>query len=253
MLKGITMWIRHHVDKLRGFDFMIKQNTNFTTLTKVCEGLEPVYNKFIVDLKLTFVDSAKIESFFENKVPKMVSFLEFKGELAKYSKTLAESLKKDKTVTKLRICWSDLTPNEFKEISTIPASNDKIVDLDLSGNLFGEEGSKNLVESLKKNISIKRLNISYNNINVKGIRTICDFMKETPVIKALNIEGNDLSKSIEIIKKLITTNTCLKELNLSSCSLSDKEIKVLFEGVSKNKTLKKLILNDNKFKREGKI
>lgn len=253
VIKGIIMLIRHHIDKFRAIEFLLKQSTNLTNLSKICDGIDPFYKKYMVDFKLTFMDNVKIQPFFENKVPKIVSFLEFKGELSKHSKILTEFLRKDKVITKLRICWSDLNNNDFKELTNIAAYNEKITEFDLTGNLFGDEGANNLISNLAKNTSIEKLNISYNQINKKGVKVICGFIQGSPIITSLNFEGNNLIKCIGIINNLISSNIFLEELNLSSSSITDKEIKVISVGLKKNKTLKKLLLNDNTIKLEGTL
>ena len=74
----------------------------------------------------------------------------------------------------------DVIPDGLKKITFNPFATDELVDLDLSDNKIGIEGSKCICEILRQVCSLTSLNISYNlQLTDEGCRTVIDAV--TPV------------------------------------------------------------------------
>jgi len=114
-----------------------------------------------------------------------------------------------------------------------------------------KDGLNLLIDNIKLNITIDSINLSYNNIDKKAMKLIKELVGYNPNIRNLSIGGNNLSKSVEYLNQILSTNQFLRELDLSSTGLNDRCMVDLAESFKKNKGLRKLLLNDNEIKLEG--
>ena len=99
-----------------------------------------------------------------------------------------------------------------------------IVNLKLDHNHFGSRGVDCLAEGLKTNENIKVLSLSYCGIDSKGARSLFEM--------------------------LIFSKSQMEELILTGNELRNEGTKMVLNGVSIAKTLKKIYLGDNQFNEE---
>jgi len=83
--------------------------------------------------------------------------------------------------------------------------NDILLDLDLSDNVIGYEGSRYLSQAIKINKTLQRLNLRLNNFNDKaGLKFFRDISINRSLIE-LNLSANSLGKQVfreESFKKI---------------------------------------------------
>jgi Ran GTPase-activating protein (RanGAP) involved in mRNA processing and transport len=106
-------------------------------------------------------------------------------------------------IHKLKIKTLVLSHNKINKINDIPhicnglrhfANSLEI--LDLSGNLFGDNGIYNLCHALQYLKKLKKLCISNNNITNNGLLLLIDILPELKYLENLEIDRNDITSSI---------------------------------------------------------
>ena len=84
-------------------------------------------------------------------------------------------------------------------------------------------------------------------INSLVVKFICSVVMEmNTTLTELDLSCNNIGvDGVSAISRLISTNSALKKLNLSSCGLDDRGAFILSEGIPLNDTLTSLCLNNN--------
>ncbi len=124
--------------------------------------------------------------------------------------------------------------------------------LSLSSSSIGDQGSKFLARGLSKcshsqsKISVYLRN---NDIHEEGIHHIAEVIDNTSLISALDLSSNPIGNSG--FSTLLSTNTSLKNLNLSICSLSLDDHRAIPRLLSTNTTLEHLNLSSNPIGNRG--
>ena len=102
--------------------------------------------------------------------------------------------------------------------------NAGIENLNLYGNLIGDDNAMKICENLGKYIEhrLTSLNLGKNNIHDKSINTLCNMAKLTSGIRALNLSHNWLhNKSAAQLMRTLNDNYELKVLDLSWNCIGD--------------------------------
>ena len=129
-------------------------------------------------------------------------------------------------------------------------SNRELEELRLSSVNFNHEMISNLGEFVTNNFCLKSLNLSWSEISGDEMVRLLNKIKNIKHLQHLDIstipfEGSNSVKLIELMKEHIVKNNSLIHLNMSSCNLGSKEIKELWEGIKKSKSLLSVHLSGN--------
>ena len=158
---------------------------------------------------------------------------------------LAEALKTNTTLTRLRLSRNNLNAAGAAVLAEALKKNTTLTRLRLSRNNLNAPGGAALAEALKKNTTLSWLDLSNNNLNAAGGAALAEALKMNTTLTELNLSGNDLNAAggaalAEALKK----NTTLTGLRLSNNNLNDAGAAALAEALKTNTTLTELYLSD---------
>lgn len=105
------------------------------------------------------------------------------------------------------------------------------------------------IEMLKENQTIQKLNLSGNEIDDSLLQSLMEALSQIPKLKELNLAKNKISFVRPIIS-FFKKKVVLETLDLSDNPIDDKSA-ILFAGVTKNWSLKNLLLNGTKITIKG--
>ncbi len=186
-------------------------------------------------------------------------------------------LLKNKPIECFDISYSSLTNEEASIIIDPLSKNSHIIDIDISNNSLDHNIAKAIYENFINHKKLKKINISDNYIGDEGIISMSKLIYSNKTITALHISnigiscdgiaalsnavnlkkltlsGNKIStKGINIIaNNLLKDNRALIKLDLSNNIIGDEDVKLLFEVLINNDTMKKLILYNNNITNKG--
>ena len=157
---------------------------------------------------------------------------------------LSEILKTNKTIKRLEL-HSSLTGG-IKQVSDSLFNNETLEQLvlyDVTG--ITDEDMTHLSTILATNTTLKVLYLSNCNITDNGVRYICEGLTKNQTLTTLNIGGNHqiTSVSTSTIADLIQTTTSLTRLDLDYTSLNNDDIKTICTSLTKNTTIRELLLS----------
>ena len=103
-----------------------------------------------------------------------------------------------------------------------------------------------LSEILKTNKTIKRLRLSFSSLT-GVIKQVSDSLFNNKTLEQLwLIDVTDITdEDITHLSTMLSSNTTLKELELSDCNITDNGVRYICEGLTKNQTLTELNIGDN--------
>ena len=158
---------------------------------------------------------------------------------------LSEILKTNKTIKRLRLYSSSLTGG-IKQVSDSLCNNETLEQLWLS-HVTGitDEDMTHLSTMLATNTTLKELDLSNCNITDNGVRYIYEGLTKNQTLTTLNIGYNHqiTSVSTSTIADLIQTTISLTTLYLHYTSLNNDDIKTICTSLTKNTTIRKLVLS----------
>ena len=158
---------------------------------------------------------------------------------------LSEILKTNKTIKRLVLDSSSLTGG-IKQVSDSLCNNETLEQLVLyrvTG--ITDKDMTHLSTMLATNTTLKVLWLYNCNITDNGVRYICEGLTKNQTLTELNIGRNRqiTSVSTSTIADLIQTTTSLTELRLHYTSLNNDDIKTMCTSLTKNTTIRKLVLS----------
>ena len=110
--------------------------------------------------------------------------------------------------------------------------------LDLSNNLIGDIGVKNISRALNGHCLLRTLNLANNKITHKGIKYLFLALRSYSVLKNLVLDGNILDGSkLKSLKEMLECNKGLLVLSLSKCSLGEEGALFIAVGLIRNQVL----------------
>ena len=122
-----------------------------------------------------------------------------------------------------------------------------LFELKLNNNYINDQDVSVLAGSLRNMRSLTSLSLSLNNITGVGLRSLIDALKSHKNFTKLDLSWNPVGvdgvTGIELLVEL--TNLC--ELQLSNCSIGEREMKVLVDALKSNSNLRYLNLSHNPF------
>ena len=103
-----------------------------------------------------------------------------------------------------------------------------------------------LSEILKTNKTIKRL-VLYSSSLTGGIKQVSDSLFNNKTLEQLVLLNvTDITdEDITHLSTMLSSNTTLKELDLSDCNITDNGVRYICEGLTKNQTLTTLSIRGN--------
>jgi len=163
------------------------------------------------------------------------------------SEDLASFLRESGSLTELSLANNKIEDQDLADIIDAVKEAGYITKLDLSRN----KGDEKLGEALavligSKESGVEEVDVSWNKLSHKGALALANGMKDNKKLKKLNISwnsiGNEAGKTFgEVIKK----DAVLEVLDLGNCKLETPAITIIAHGLAENKTLSKLILENN--------
>ena len=103
-----------------------------------------------------------------------------------------------------------------------------------------------LSEILKTNKTIKRLELFSSSLT-GGIKQVSDNLFNNKTLEQLWLyDVTDITdEDITHLSTMLSSNTTLKELELSNCNITDNGVRYICEGLTKNQTLTSLDIRGN--------
>ena len=120
-------------------------------------------------------------------------------------------------------------------ISYSMKNNDTLLQLNMSNNKFGFEGTKEFAKILKFNVALQKLDISdCGNV----VAVLCDSLKKNTTLKDLKMSHSKIT--ISEIAEIVEFNSTLQKLDISYCAIVDDEKSIFSYNLDKNSTLQEL-------------
>ncbi|MFP3012648.1 MAG: hypothetical protein ACEY3D_06980 [Rickettsia sp.] len=116
--------------------------------------------------------------------------------------------------------------------------------LDLSDNQLDIEVAPILKDALGTLDGLEEINLSNNKIGDTGLESIAQGLKQNYAIKILKLSNIGITK-IKELSKILSKKMAIIELDLSGNKLSNAEIAVLLDDLTKANAIEKLNLSDN--------
>lgn len=123
---------------------------------------------------------------------------------------------------------------------------DSSVSLDLKGNVIDDQGLVHIISLLTNNSRIVEINLSQNEIGNKGLQILCEALLSNTTLKKLDISKCSLTISEDDIGEAALYQLLCKNMAIISLDMSENKIESsckIAEGLVVNKTLKHLSLN----------
>jgi hypothetical protein len=120
-----------------------------------------------------------------------------------------------------------------------------LIKVNLKSNNIRNEGVEIIFKNLIEDSKLIYLDLSNNEINYKGVKIISKYINENISLSILILDDNNLDyEGCKFINKLLTKKNNITELSLANTNI-EKGIKLIFEGISKNRMLEKINLSNN--------
>ena len=147
--------------------------------------------------------------------------------------TVNSLLSRNQTLKTLRLRWCRLDDTIATYISSALAQNQSLKCLSLSSNDIRLAGAKDIFMSLVSNTTLEHLDLSQNGLRQQIFRIQ---------------SGVDMA-----VEQMLTFNSTLRCLDMSSCGLDLKTAIRIASGLSKNHSLEILILDGNRIDSKGAV
>ena len=139
-----------------------------------------------------------------------------------------------------------------KTIDAIIRKNDKVKKLYLNSNQLGDEGAIIISKALSFNSNIIHLSICSNSLTSKGWNALFAAIKKNNSIVSLDISSKERVnrnimdiESIKNLSDLFLVSKFLAFIDLSLMSLGDRGIEILWKGLTGNRVILALIIQNN--------
>jgi Leucine-rich repeat (LRR) protein len=131
--------------------------------------------------------------------------------------------------------------------------NSTLKAIHLSNCRIGAKMAKVIAGSLQQNATLQKLYLCGNPIRNEGIKALGKAIGPHPSLKLLDLAWNNKIErnGWSAFFAALSDNTSLRHLNLGSCGIGDKEAAALAAMLKTNRTLEELILSNNRITVEG--
>ena len=117
------------------------------------------------------------------------------------------------------------------------------LNLYLFSNDIHEEGIHHIAQLLKNTSVVRELALIDNPIGDGALKRLCEALSNNPTLEELHLAGCLITCNSEpLLGQLLSENTSLHHLNLSGNKITD--CRSIAAGLSKNRTLRELVLHD---------
>lgn len=136
--------------------------------------------------------------------------------------------------------------------AALQSSSCRLQSLNLSENDITDLGASALGSMLRENSHLCSLNLDACALSDLGIGALCQGLASNSALKELNL-SNNWCKEGGNVANMLSTNTTLESLDLSSCHVSDETLPTMLRSLrdGSNATLKRLFLSFNAFGNAG--
>lgn len=227
--------------------------TGFEDGWKIIIKLISSTNKLkFLNFSLSYIYDKYLDEIFKALKKKKITALDLSSNFITSSggKQIAFWLSRNKTLKSLNL--EQNTMNEFKRdgsdfIMDALNAHPQIAFLNLSHMQLTGFGEK-LALMLKSSKSLKALKIRNTRMNLDDQQFLFKALLENESLEVLDIAENPsgVDKSVEFLSEAIENVKNLKEINLEKFGFAKKMQDLFFQALSKNKSLEKLFLNDNR-------
>ena len=193
--------------------------------------------------KIGKIGAGEVELYLKHNL--VIGVLNFYGTFLKdAAQEISTGLKACKSLVSLNIGGNMFEPLDMKIlVEAVLVSNLKI--LNLADNVIGNDGAIAISELLANDCIIEQLNLKNNSIGVKGGKSIFTSLYSNFHLMKLDLSLNPIKYFAEDTSYALENNYCLKDLNLSDCSLRYQTIHILSKILLKNKGLESLNISSN--------
>ena len=130
--------------------------------------------------------------------------------------------------------------------------NSTLKEINISNNLFGDEGTKYLSGYLSMNPSLFLINLSVNDIRQSGMKHLSNALRLNSTLKEIYFFQNRIGdEGVKYLSECLKVNCCLSKINLCHTEINAKGVKYLSEALKINTSLKSINLGSNDFGDEG--
>lgn len=163
----------------------------------------------------------------------------------------------EKECTRLDLGYNAITAKGAAILADALKQNTTLEELDFHNNRVSDVGVHSLAEVLSTNCSIlKALGLGSNGITDKGAEHLAEMLKTNRTITWLALAGNQIGdRGVQLLANTLAHhNTSLLVLSLHvNKAISDVSVDAIIDMLQKNKTLKKLWMQDCNITEEGKL
>jgi len=165
-------------------------------------------------------------------------------------KLIMSAVGRNQNLAMLNIGGNGISSASHKEFALALTQNHRLVDLNLSRNLLGDNEIKVLLPNLSHTLT--SLNLGKNEISDESSDVLASFLGQSRALRTLNL-GNNLigDKSIESIVAVLTRHSCLTSLELHNNEIGDPGAIALASFVSSSRTLTSLDIRRNEIGPDG--
>lgn len=159
-----------------------------------------------------------------------------------------------KNCTLLELSLEDNLSNKITEIADALRVNRSLKRLNLGGCSIGNNGFSELAAALEKNDSLEYLDMTNNNIEEEGVKDLTKFLLANPKSALTHLILTDNqgigSKGVISLAELLTASSCkithldLRGIELLCKGTTIKALKVLADAIAVNHSLCKILLPD---------
>ncbi|CAF3869648.1 unnamed protein product [Rotaria magnacalcarata] len=162
----------------------------------------------------------------------------------------------EKECTRLDLGYNAITAKGASIIADSLKYNTTLEELDFHNNHISDLGVHSLAEVLSSNTSILRaLGLGSNGITDNGAEHLAEMLKTNQTITWLALAGNQISdRGVKLLANTLAyQNTSLLVLSLHvNKSISDASVDTIIDMLQRNKSLKKLWIQDCNISDDGK-
>ncbi|KAL4238211.1 hypothetical protein ACF0H5_002923 [Mactra antiquata] len=185
------------------------------------------------------------------------------NELDTYAaEMLASVFKENDTLTTMKLSGNNFKDEDAEYFASILKIGSRyrngqftgLRSLDLSHNLFCDDGASILGHAIGDTETLTNMNLSWNRIRTPGIACIAKGIEENNSLKSLDLSSNGVdNKGADYIGEALEHNETLTDLNLNSNRIGLEGVVSLFKHLGKNEALKIIRLSNNPITLQGPV
>ncbi|XP_051880921.1 dynein regulatory complex subunit 5 [Pristis pectinata] len=164
--------------------------------------------------------------------------------------SLAKAIHACKSLKVLRLPRNRIDDEQLRVLVKYLLNHPSLMELDLSHNLIGDNGSKALAKLLLKS-KLETVNLCNNQIAAFGAKAISYKVRRFSTLRSLNLRLNRIGdEGGEAIARALVKSS-VEDINLASNEVSEHVAVVISEVLMRNQTLKSINLSCNNIGPEG--